>query len=450
MPRQLVDHVRGRLVAPRRESERTPVHPPVPEERAAYRILNFALRAGAVMLSSGAGTVEVETTILALAQACGMRECEVDVTFTSMTASYIRGDDVAPVTIVRVVRHRTVDYSRLAGVYQLRSDLVDGRISVEVAFARLDSITAAASPRRRSVIVGWAAMAAAFTVLLGGDVIVAAVAFVSTAAVYIANRRLARLGIPDFFLAAFGAAVATGFAVVLVALHVSTPTSLVVAGGIMVLLPGYALVASVQDALTGFPISASARGLEVVLAAAGIVTGVALTLYIAVLSGVHISVHVHAPQQGPLVKLPLQVIAAGVAAAVYGLATFVPRHRLPAAGVAGASGWIAFLLLRHAGASLIFATAMAAILVGLVGNGLARLHRTHPFLYTVPAVMPLLPGLTIYQGMLDLFYGHNGDGTPALLRALGIGLAIAGGVILGSIMIRPLRRPRRRHAPVSG
>ncbi|MHB1432035.1 MAG: threonine/serine exporter family protein, partial [Streptosporangiaceae bacterium] len=205
-------------------------------------------------------------------------------------------------------------------------------------------------------------------------------------------------------------------------------------------VPGYALVASAQDALTGFPISAGARGLEVLLAAIGIITGVAAVLYASVSLGVVISLG--SVTAAPFVYLPLQVAAAGVAAALYGAATAVPRRSLLAAGIVGALGWAAFLFLRHAGLSLIAATAVAAVVVGVAGNVLAGRHRTHPFLYVVPGIMPLVPGLALYQAMLDLFTTQQGG--KALLQAFGIGLAIAAGVTLGNIIVRPLRRPVTR------
>ena len=424
-----------------------PVRLPEPEQRAVYRILNFALRAGAVMLASGAGTVEVEATILAITDACGLQAVEVDVTFTSLTASFIRGDDVEPVTTLQVVRHRSVDYGRLAAASRMADDLVHGRIAPDQAMARLGEIQATPPRQGWRVLLGWAGMAAAFTVLLGGGPLVAVTGFVSTTAVYLANRNLARRGVPDFFLSAVGAAVATGLALVLVTTGAPATSSLVVAGGIMVLVPGYALVASVQDALTGFPISAGARGLEVVMTAAGIVTGVAVVLYAASAAGVTMAVV--APTFGTLGDVPAQVVAAGIAAALYGAATNVPRGFLAAAGLTGALGWGAFLGLEHGGASTIAATAVAALVVGFTGQILAARLQTHPFLFIVPGVMPLVPGLTIYQGMLALVYGQPG-GSPTLLRALAAGLAIAAGVILGNVLLGPMMRVRHAHPGAPG
>jgi uncharacterized membrane protein YjjP (DUF1212 family) len=409
---------------------------PPPEIRAAYRILNFALRAGAAMLGGGASTYEVESTILELTAACGLERCEADVTFTSMTASYIRGDDVEPVTAVWVVRSRAVDYGRLAAVNALKADLKAGRITPEEAITRLDEVLAASPRGPRIVLASWAGMATAFTVLLGGRWIAAVTAFVAATVVMLLMKAVARYGIPDFFQAVLGAAVATGIAMAVAAMHIPVQPPLVVASGIMVLVPGYALVASVRDAITGFPISGSARGLEVLLTAVGIITGVAGSLYVAVSFGLKLTLASIVTTS--LSHVVIQVIAAGVAACLYATAAQVPRRSLAYAGLVGAGGWAILLTLIHAGMSLDPATAVAAILIGAAGTLLARHQRTHAYLYVVPGMMPLVPGLTIYQGMLYLFTRNNAA-VGTLLHALALGLTIAAGVTLGEMIVRPLR-----------
>jgi uncharacterized membrane protein YjjB (DUF3815 family) len=101
-----------------------------------------------------------------------------------------------------------------------------------------------------------------------------------------------------------------------------------------------------------------------------------------------------------------------------------------------------FLILGHYQASLVVSTAAASVMVGIAGAALGRWRKTHAFLYVVPGVMPLVPGLTIYQGMLDLFTS-TGNAFEMLLRAVAVGLTIAAGVTLGEMIVRPVRRRRQ-------
>jgi uncharacterized membrane protein YjjB (DUF3815 family) len=61
----------------------------------------------------------------------------------------------------------------------------------------------------------------------------------------------------------------------------------------------------------------------------------------------------------------------------------------------------------------------------------------------VPAVVPLLPGFSIYRG-LSLMAEGDSSGIIALATAAAIATAIASGVILGEYVAQPLRREVRR------
>ena len=90
---------------------------------------------------------------------------------------------------------------------------------------------------------------------------------------------------PFFFQNVVGGAIAAAPAITLYTfaddLGIDINPSQVIAAGIVVLLSGLSLVGSVQDAITGAPITAAARLLEVVMMTGGIIAGVAFTLRVA-------------------------------------------------------------------------------------------------------------------------------------------------------------------------
>lgn len=416
---------------------------PGPDERQVYGVLDFALRAGEVLLAGGAGAADATATMTALADACGVAGVECDITFTSMTLSWVRSRDAAPVTSVRLVRRRSLDYARITAVHRLVDDVVERRVDPGTARARLDAIRAARSPYPGWLVTGFrAALAAAVAVLLGGGVPVAAAAFAATTAVDRVTGRLGSRGVPDFFLNVVGAALATGVAVALVAADVGLRPSLVVAGGIILLLPGVTLVGAVQDAITGFLVTATARALEVVLLTAGIVTGVAVALAVAVRVGV--PVRVTEPASASLGGLSVQVLAAGAAAAAFAGANHAPRRVLATAGPVGAAGWACFLGLDRLDVPATFATGLSAVVVGVASAVAARTQGGPPLPYVAAGVIPLLPGLTIYSGMLALGQGDTIGGLVTLVEAGTLGLALAAGAILGEYLAQP------RHAPPGG
>ncbi len=73
------------------------------DDLTAHAALGLALRIGASMLAVGVSAADVTATVLRVAAAYGLANCQVDVTFTSLTVSYDR-EDAVPLTAMRTVR----------------------------------------------------------------------------------------------------------------------------------------------------------------------------------------------------------------------------------------------------------------------------------------------------------------------------------------------------------
>jgi uncharacterized membrane protein YjjP (DUF1212 family) len=405
----------------------------------AYRVLDLALRAGEIFLAGGAGASDVTATILAITNACGLRRVECDITFTSISVSCQPSPGAPPVTGMRLVRRRSLDYTRVTEVHNLVQDLVDGRIDQETAEARLRTAARAPHPYRRwSVALSRALLAAAVGVLLGGGLIVVAAAFLATLLADRINRALDAREVPEFYQNVFGGVVATGVAIGLVAVDADVRPSLVVAAGIVLLLPGVTLVGAVQDAITGFLVTASARAFETFLLTAGIISGVAVALSLGV--RLDVPVRITAPPPVGLSDVPLQIAAAAVVSGAFAVSTYSPRRTIPAAAAAGAIGWAAFSLANQLELDTALSTALAAVLVGLGSHTFAYRQKVPALLYIAAGIIPLLPGLTIYRGMFRSTNGDSIGGITTLGQAVSIGLALAAGVILGQFLAQPARR----------
>jgi uncharacterized membrane protein YjjP (DUF1212 family) len=375
----------------------------------------------------------------------------VDVTFTSLTVSYDR-DDAVPLTGMRIVRSRSADYTRLQGVMDLARAIKDGSVDVEEAHRQLDRIVTAPHPYRRWVIsLALAGMAAAVGFLLGGGWLVALVAASTTACIDQLMRALDRQGLPFFFQQTAGAAVATAVAMVLQALDVPVRSSLVVGAGIVVLLAGLSLVGAAEDAISGFHVTAAARGFEVLTLTAGIVVGIGAVLDVARRAGVPLTIR---DPSASTVPLPVQIAAAGGIAAFWAVAAHTrPRSGLVAAA-AGGLGWATFWLVRDLGVGPAVASAAAAMVVGFCGEALTDWLHVPPLLVAVCGIVPLLPGLAIYRGMFAIVVDSDvPTGLTRLVGALGVGLGLAAGVTLGEFLATPVRtrldrfdRSVRRHA----
>lgn len=140
-----------------------------------------------------------------------------------------------------------------------------------------------------------------------------------------------------------------------------------------------------------------------------------------------------------------------VAAVGFAILFNVPRRTLPGCAIAGAVGHGLRTLLVEWGVMLELATLAGAIVVGFLAEFFARHQQTPAAVFSVPGVIPLVPGSFAFRALIGLIQitdlGAFG-GTPVLVEAavnaVRTGLilaAIAAGTAAPSLLFQ-------RHRPV--
>ncbi|PWJ53002.1 Uncharacterized membrane protein YjjP, DUF1212 family [Quadrisphaera granulorum] len=441
-------------------------------ERQVREVIEVAVRFGEAMLSLGA-TASVCTDVIRRLCATFGVPCQVDLTFTVILVAH-DGGEASSVSVLRVVQSRAADYHRLSRLTTLAYDVqLDPGVPdvtraledpaareavqqrLEQVHASLDQVLGAPHRYRPALVTAaLATMAAAVAVLLGGGLPVMLLSATTTAAIDLVLRRLGRWGLPAFFLQAAGSAMATTVAVALLAVPglpvslTALPPSLVVASGIIALLAGLSLVGAADDAINGFPVTASGRLLEVLLLTLGLVVGIGGVLDIASRLGVELALSASADAFWPW---PVQLAAAAVASGAWAASSFAgPRASLQAAAW-GALAFSVSSLVTTAGASAAVAGALAALVVGYGAERLSRRTRVPAAVTATCAIVPLLPGLTIFNGLFALVSGApTGTGGGLLLEAATIGIGLAAGTTLGTTLATRMREARAPKATVMG
>ncbi len=413
--------------------------------RDVYKTLDLGLRIGEVLLSSGAGAADVGATMLDVATGCGLRGATADVTFTELAMSYQTSFEEPALIQMRQVRHREIDYEDLTLVDHLVRDLLRGVIDRDEARSRLARIVSSGHRRPRwAVTLGWGAMGVGVGLLVGGSWTVAAIAAMASMWVDVLQRRMSMRRLPGFYQQVAGGLLATLVAVAVATLELDVSPSMVVTASIIMLLAGISFMGAIQDALTGFPLTAGARVLEAMLATAGVIAGVSGGLSIGrVVMGVDLGYL--DPGLTTLSDVPLMALGAAVAAAAFAFASYAPLRSLLPIALVGVLAEGAFALVRDRGFGIAWASAAAAVLIGLVSYAVAGRVRVPPLVVVVPAVVPLLPGLSIYRGLSLLSEGYSSSfGILSMFTAAAIAIALASGVIFGEYLAQPLKREARR------
>ena len=137
----------------------------------------------------------------------------------------------------------------------------------------------------------------------------------------------------------------------------------------------------------------------------------------------------------------------GIAAIGFAILFNVPKRTLISIFIMSAMGASVKLLFLHWNNSLILGTLLGAILIGFLSVYAAHFKHSPPFVFAIPAVIPMVPGSYAYytmKGIIKLANNNNpNDFVPLLndtitngFKTLFILMAIAIGVFAPMLLTR--------------
>lgn len=113
-----------------------------------------------------------------------------------------------------------------------------------------------------------------------------------------------------------------------------------------------------------------------------------------------------------------------------------PKKELFHCGLTGAIGWTIYYIFKITLLSSIFSNFMASLMVAILSELFARKFKKPAILFIIPGIVPLVPGLGIYNTMLHLVQGNYNlaisTGTDAFL--------VSGAIALGILVTTSLAR----------
>ena len=215
-----------------------------------------------------------------------------------------------------------------------------------------------------------------------------------------------------------------------------------ITASIILLLSGVSFLGAIQDALTAFPLTAGARILEAIMATAGAIAGVSGGLTLARVVGFGLGRL--DPGQVTFAGPGFIAIGGAVSAAAYAFSSYAPYRSLLPIAVIAAGAMALYSEIDDADVGIAWASGVAALVIGLVSYAAAGRFRVPALVVVTAAIVPLLPGLTIFRALAMFSERDSSQGLLEMATAAAIAIAISSAVILGQYIAQPLRREARR------
>lgn len=239
-----------------------------------YQLLaDTALLAGEMMLVSGAETNRVEDTIYRILNLSGFEHCEVMV-FTAGIIVTMYDHHHENITVMRRIGEKKTNLGKIVEVNDISRKLCSGELELEKAFYLLKHMPSQ-SYREPLIYACMVIAAAGFTILLGGNVQESLLAGLNGIYAVFATMFNKKYKVNVFvtnmtvsFLMAFTAST------FLLIPGINVELERVVAGSVMLLLPGVAITNAIRDTLHADYMAGGAKIIEAFVAAASIGVGI--------------------------------------------------------------------------------------------------------------------------------------------------------------------------------
>lgn len=398
------------------------------ERNSPGKMLEIAGLAAQIILGNGAETYRVEDTVLRLCRSFGFHDADVIALSTGVVISVTESEGSS--SIIRRVRKRNMNLTRVNAVNDLSREIAGGNIGMEQALQALKAIAAESGPPMWRATLMTALAAGSFALMFGGGWQPFLVACVCGFLTQIMLVRVRRVDNSLVLVALFGGIICAAVTMAAFYLLRLPPQSVetALAGAIMPLISGLMMTNAVRDTLYGDLLSGIARSLEALLVAVMVALGISLILqfYLPGNSGINVTVP----------SWHLAVLYAGIATMFFCTLLNVPRRAVPVASLLGAASHGAYLLMLSLGSGEVLALFIASAAVAILCDVLARRMRMITTIFMCAALIPLVPGLGLYRTMSLLLEGDPAGGlAQGLQTLLAIG-AIALGAAIGSLRLQ--------------
>ncbi len=240
-------------------------------------LMEIALKAGEILLRSGAEIYRVEDTVRWICKSFDSA-CESFVLPTGIFVSLKDNTGLVPVTSVKRISQRTVDLHRIDRVNRFSRKLHQKPLSYREAMEELKDIEEEKphSFPARWMIAGIASFV--FTMLFQGSFYEGLASFFIGLVIFYARELLSRTGLFQFFELFVSGLLAGTLAVLSVLLFPEFHLFRIIIGSIMIFLPGVAITNSIRDALYGDIVASISRLGEALFTAAALGAGVGIAV----------------------------------------------------------------------------------------------------------------------------------------------------------------------------
>ena len=248
------------------------------EKKKQKDILMLAIKAGNIMMKSGAEIYRVEDTIERICKSCGIDFVNVFATPTGIFVSTDNEDASNTVTYIKRVKSSETNLTKISKVNAFSRSFTTTDMTVEEGMEILEDIENSKPYPFWIRAISAALVTACFSTIFGGGAMDFFVTVIVGLMCYMLSRFLEKYEI-NFFIRGFCCCALAAFCALIAAASINGVSyAPVISGCIMLFVPGIPITNSIRDFLSGDMLSGVARLTEAIIIGVSLAAGAGVVI----------------------------------------------------------------------------------------------------------------------------------------------------------------------------
>lgn len=406
-------------------------------------LLSVCKNLATAILENGGETYRAEECIIRLCNRFGFDDVDVMAFPTGVVIS-VKDENKNCYSETCRVKRRSFDLRRLNSANEISRRVIDGEISLFEA-EKIFCVSESGSDKN---FLKWINIMAGglssgfFAVLFGGKIVDFFAALICGLAIQLFLLFFKKIDAANFISNFVGSALASVIAVMLILLYPSLNLSLVIIGAIMPLLPGLPMTNAIRDTINGDLISGISRIGEVLLVAVCLAAGAGFVLSGYYSFGGTFSTNV--ADFGFVLESVHALAFCFLATLFFSLLLSAPSKSLIPSAIIAAIGYYVFFVFDYFGLSIMLGGFIGTLFIAMVGELLARIYKMPATIFVFPAVIPLVPGIWLYETMLYLVQGDYSSFATKGTETVFFAGVMAGAIALTNFIFRAFAKKNKK------
>ena len=367
--------------------------------------LEIILKAGKILLSSGAEISRTEDTMNYIARAMNFKDLEAYVSNRGISAT-AKKDDNTEITRIYNVPEVDINLSKIESVNALSRRITQKSITIEEVINELEKIDTMPDYLIFWRLVAYTIGASGFSYAIGSsitDSIIAGIIGLILGAYMCTIKRILN---SDVLITILGSILIALFGNLFIHFNIGSNLSVILLGAMIDIVPGVPFVNAIRE------YSQNNYNTGITLMMGALLTCISMAVGVAVVQSLLfntqiIPLYTSNLDSNSFTSMFMRSIMAGIGTTAFAILFRVRKQHILDTSILGFISWFLFLTLSELQFNVMLSIFISGFIIAIASRILAVKRKCPAIVFLMTSLFPLLPGLSFYRSIYYMLMGQE-------------------------------------------